>query len=236
MQRYFSERKEDDYFLLNHEDTYHIEKVMRMKLDEMIEIVYQKEVYLCNLVSINPTKGRIIKKLLEYHENKEEIILVQSLVNENKMDMVLQKGTELGVTSFYGYKAVNSVIKENGKGDKKILRWQKIVKEASEQSKRNIIPKVIGIINLKELCSIQADLKILLSVKEQSNSLKNVLQNNKMCATIIIVVGPEGGFTDLEENELIKNGFIRTSLGGRVLRTETASMVTLSMINYEWMV
>ena len=236
MQRYFSTIKEDNNYLLSNDDAYHIKKVMRMKINDKIEIVDNKKVYLCEITSFEPVKAKVIKEIEEIHDNKHQIIIVQSLVNENKMDLILQKGTELGMTSFYGYKAINSVVKENDKSDKKIMRWQKIVKEASEQSKRNDIPNIDGIIDIKGLCELKADLKIILSVKEKSNTLKKVLQKNSMCDTMIIVIGPEGGFEDSEENKLIENGFIPTTLGNRVLRTETASIACLSMINYEWMV
>ena len=236
MQRYFTNILEDDVFTLSDDDKYHIEKVMRMNINDKIEIVYDGKTYESIIESFNPLKARINKVLDEDNENNLKIIVVQSLVNENKMDFILQKCTELGAYSFYGFKAVNSVIKENNKIDKKIMRWQKIVKEASEQSKRNIIPKVNDLIDLSTLCNLKADLKILLSVNEKEKNIKNILQDNKDCDTIIIVVGPEGGFTSKEEEKLIENGFIKTSLGKRVLRTETASIVTLSMINYEWMV
>ena len=236
MQRYFSNLCQNNEYLLSNEDSYHIEKVMRMKLHDLIEIVDNKCVYICEINGFNPVKAKIVKKLEENHENSKNIILVQSLVNENKMDLILQKGTELGVNEFYGYKATNSVVKENDKSNKKLVRWQKIVKESSEQSKRNIIPEVKKILDIKGLCELKADVKILLSVNEKAKNLKKVLKETKKYDTLIIVVGPEGGFTKMEEDQLINNGYISTSLGERVLRTETASIVAISMINYEWMV
>ena len=236
MQRYFSNLCQNNEYLLSNEDSYHIEKVMRMKLHDLIEIVDNKCVYICEINGFNPVKAKIVKKLEENHENSKNIILVQSLVNENKIDLILQKGTELGVNEFYGYKATNSVVKENDKSNKKLVRWQKIVKESSEQSKRNIIPEVKKILDIKGLCELKADVKILLSVNEKTKNLKKVLKETKKYDTLIIVVGPEGGFTKMEEDQLINNGYISTSLGERVLRTETASIVAISMINYEWMV
>ena len=236
MQRYFCDNLVNNEYLLSNDDSYHIKKVMRMKIGDKIEIVDDKRTYHCEIISLDPVKAKVIEELNENNENDFEIILVQSMVNENKMDYVLQKGPELGVNKFYIYKAVNSVVKENGKNDKKLFRWQKIVKEASEQSKRNIIPKVVGIIDLKELGKLESDLKILLSVNEKNKNIKKVLKNFKKYDRIMVVVGPEGGFTSEEEKILIENGFISTSLGQKVLRTETASLVAISMINYEWMV
>ena len=236
MQRYFSNIKEDDMYLLSNDDNYHITKVMRMNINDKIEIVDNKITYICEIVNLNPVKAKVIEKLKENNECEKKVIVVQSLVSENKMDLILQKGCELGFYKFYAYKATNSIIKENDKTDKKMIRWQKIVKEASEQSKRNIIPKVEGIIDINELCELKADLKILLSVNEVSMSMKKVLQTKRNYDTLIIVVGPEGGFTSDEEIKLIENGYERVSLGKKALRTETASLAALSMINYEWMV
>jgi 16S rRNA (uracil1498-N3)-methyltransferase len=236
MQRYFSNIIDNNEYLLSNDDSYHIKKVMRMNLGDKIEIVDNKKLYICEITSFDPVKAKVINSLDDNNENDKKIILVQSLVNETKMDYVLQKGTELGVNEFYAYKAVNSVIKENDKSNKKIIRWQKIVKEASEQSKRNIIPKVVDIVDISRLCKIEADVKLLLTVNETTKNIKNILKELKKYDTLIIVIGPEGGFTLNEEKTLIENGFISTSLGKRVLRSETAGMVAISMINYEWMV
>jgi 16S rRNA (uracil1498-N3)-methyltransferase len=236
MQRYFSNLVSDNCYLLSNDDSYHIKKVMRMNLGDKIEIVDNKKLFICEIISLDPVKAKVIETINENNENDKKIILVQSLVNETKMDYVLQKGTELGVNEFYAFKSHNSVIKENEKSNKKIVRWQKIVKEASEQSKRNIIPKVCDIVDITTLCKIEADVKMLLTVNETTKNIKNILKELKKYDTLIIVVGPEGGFTSQEEETLIKNGFISTSLGKRVLRTETAGMAAISMINYEWMV
>ncbi len=236
MQRYFCNNCNDNEYLLSNDDSYHIKKVMRMSIGDKIEIVCNKVVYLCEIISFDPVRARIVNKLDEDNEEIKKITLVQSFINENKMDYVLQKGTEVGINEFYVYKAHNSVVKENDKSYKKIARWQTIVKEASEQSKRNIIPKVVDIIDINRLCKMEADLKILLTVNEKTRNLKKVIYDNKNCGTIIIVVGPEGGFIASEENKLMENGYISTSLGKRVLRSETAGVVASSMLNYEWMV
>ena len=236
MQRYFSNLINNNEYLLSNDDSYHIKKVMRMNLGDKIEIVDNEKVFICELISLDPVKAKIIKEEEMNNENDKKIILVQSMINETKMDYVLQKGTELGINEFYVFKAKNSVVKENDKSSKKIIRWQKIVKEASEQSKRNIIPKVNDIVDISRLCKIEANVKLLLTVNELTKNIKKVLKEIKKYDTLIIVVGPEGGFTKEEEETLIKNGYISTSLGKRVLRSETAGMVAISMINYEWMV
>ncbi len=236
MQRYFSETLSNNSFRLKDDDIYHIKKVMRMKINDLIEVVYKKKVYLCIIKSLEPFICEIDKELDMNNENEYKIILIQSMVNETKMDLILQKGTEVGINEFYPYNAVNSVNKDNGKMDKKIMRWQRIVKEAAEQSKRNIIPTVHNSMKISDISKINGDLKLLLSVNECQVTLKSILQNHRDYDTIIIVVGPEGGFTKEEEQTFINNGYTRISIGKRVLRSETAGVAVSSMINYEWMV
>ena len=235
MQRYFVFAKNDNKFILNKEDSYHIEIVMRMKIGDLIEVVYQEKVYIVKIIALKPVVGEIIEEKEAYHELEKKVIICQSIVKEAKMDFLLQKSTELGAYAFIPLKTTNSVIKiDENSFSKKKIRWQRIVKEASEQSKRNIIPEVLELITIQELLNLDYDLKLLCTVNEVSRTLKNVLQNHKNYDTMIIVIGPEGGFTKEEETILIKNGFISVSLGSMVLRTETASLCALSMINYEY--
>ena len=237
MQRYFSNDFNNRIFSLNKDDSFHIKKVMRMNIGEKIEVINKGNLYICEIINLDETvKACVVEEKSDNNEMDIKVIICQSLVNEQKMDLILQKGTELGAYEFYPYKAVNSVVKDNGKSDKKIARWQKIVKEASEQSKRNIIPKVNNMVDINELIKINASLKLICTVNEVTKSIKRELQVHKDCDTIIIVVGPEGGFTKQEEDKFMENGFISVSLGKRVLRTETASLSVLSMINYERMV
>ena len=233
MQRYFCTNKLDNKFILNEENSYHAKKVMRMNIGDKVEIVYQESVYLGEVSNLdNLVEISIISNIPKYNELDKRVTICQSLVKEEKMDLVLQKGVELGAYSFIPLKVRNCVVKIDD-GTKKVIRWQKIVNDASRQAKRNIVPIVNKVHTLEELVKLDYDLKILCTVNELSMSLKKVLQNHKNCDTIIIVIGPEGGFKKEEEDYLIKNGYISTTLLDFVLRTETAGIVALSMINYE---
>ena len=235
MQRYFVNEKDEDKFLVNDIDSHHMLNVMRMKIGDIVEIVYQEEVYKTKIIKTSPVCLEIIEKLEDNNELPVKVTICQSLVVENKMDFIFQKGCELGAFNFIPFKAVNSIIKGNSKDfAKKNIRWQRIVYDASRQSKRNIVPKVLEPIDINDLIKLKYDLKILCTVNEVSTTLKNVLQNHKNYDTMIIVIGPEGGFTDKEEALLIQNGFISVSLGNLVLRTETTTLAVLSMINYEF--
>ncbi len=235
MQRYFCSNKENDKYILSKEQSHHIINVMRMNLGDFIEIVDNEKVYKCEIIKVPEVEVIIKQELDAYNEMSKKVTICQALVKENKMDLILQKSVELGMHAFIPLKTKNSIIKiNNQEALKKIDRWQRIVIDACRQSKRNLIPKVFDIKSIEELVKEDYDLKLLCTVNELSTTLKNVLQNNKKYDTMIIVIGPEGGFTQEEEKYFLEHGFISVSLGKLVLRTETASLCALSMINYEY--
>ena len=235
MQRYFKDKIDSEIITLSKDDSYHIKKVMRMRLNDKIELVSNKVCYIAEIVDIN-SELVAVKIIEEKEENPElgiKVTLVQSLVKEQKMDFIIQKATELGVSEIIPYEATRSVVKRNDKIDKKIVRWQSIAKEASEQSKRVIIPKINEVLSLDELIKLDSyDVKILCTVRENSKNIKNVLSNVKTNDTMLFVVGPEGGFTEKEEEIMINNGFITISLGSSVLRSETVALFLMSVIRY----
>lgn len=233
MQQYFAKNKD-----LNLEDSdyHHIKNVMRMKIGDLIKVVYDEVIYTCKITSIsNDVTFDIIKE--EKKDNKNvDITIAFSLIKEQKLNYLLQKATELGAYSFIPLTTKRSIVKiENKKEQLKIERWKKICKEASEQSFRIKVPNVSNVLTLQDLPKMDYDLKLLCSLNKNTKNIKKVLQKNNKCVKILLVVGPEGGFDQNEEEYLIRNGFISISLGNNVLRAETAPVVALSMINYEFM-
>jgi len=233
MQRYFSKKIENNRFELNNDDIYHITRVMRMKSNDKIEVVYNNEVYICNLYfNNNEVKISIVEKIESNKNDTIEKILIIPLLKENKMDLILQKSTELGVNKIIPVIMERSIIKlEKDKEIKKIERWNKICKEASEQSKRVDIPVITEVKNLKELENIDGT-KIVCSTKEKENTIKKFLTNNTI-KKINIVIGPEGGISSKEEEYLNNIGFESISLGENIMRVETVPMFILSVLNYE---
>ena len=238
MQRYFALSKNNNKLILNKLDIHHIKNVMRMKINDNIEVVYNSKLYICNIdkISNDDVEISIVEELNDFNELSIDVTIAFSLVKEEKVNLILQKCTELGINSFIPLELSRCVVKiDKNKEVKKIDRWQNICKEASEQSKRNIIPKVYNIMKLKDLINLDYDLKLVCSVNQDVLNIKKVLQNNKKCDKIIFVIGPEGGISKEEETFLIENNFIPISLGNRVLRTETAPICIGSIINYEYM-
>lgn len=227
MQRYFTNKLVDNYFILNDDDLYHINKVMRMKENDKVEVVFKNNVY-SGIITGNGIKK---DELLSEEVTLKNITLIIPLLKETKMDLILQKATELGVSRIIPVRMERSIIKLNEQDYlKKQIRWQKICKEASEQSKRTNIPLID---KLENISSLNLDgLNIICSTSENSNTLKNTLKNMDKYDKINIAIGPEGGFTKEEEKILVNLGFIKTSLGKLIMRVETVPLYILSVINY----
>lgn len=234
MQRYFVKNINNDNVYLDDGDIHHVKNVMRMNVDDIIECVYDTKLYRAKIKNIEPLEIKVIEKKEISYFLKPYIVMIIPLLVEQKMDFIFQKCTELGVDEFYIYDAVRSKIKiDQEKYEKKVNRWSKICKEASEQSHRIDIPKIEGIYKLKDLKDCPG-CNIICSTKKTEN-FKNVLKKNINCDRINIVVGPEGGFDDKEEEILVSFNYFRASLGPNVLRVETAPLCALSFINYEFM-
>lgn len=232
MQRYFANDKKNNIFILRDDDYYHIKVVMRFKIGEKVEVVYNNEAYLCKIID-NYQIEEIEK--MDSKESKISTTLIIPLLKEQKMDLILQKATELGVSKIILFNAKRSIIKfDEKKETKKLERWIRICKEAAEQSKRCTIPEIVFEKNINEFSKLEG-LKLICSTVEDTNNLKKVLQSSKNCVKINMIVGPEGGFEPNEEKSIINLGFIPVTLGNTIMRVETVPIFLLSVINYEYM-
>jgi len=230
MQRYFIKNKD---MLLEESDIRHIKKVMRMNINDKIEVVYNNKLHICEITSLEPFNIKVIEKLDEDKKTKIELTVAVALVKEQKMDLILQKLTELGVSRIIPVSMERSIVKlDKERFNKKKVRWESICKEASEQSKRTNIPIIEDIKSIKDLTKEDADLKLVASTKEKEKLLNYYLQSIEDCAKIIMVIGPEGGISDKEEDILVSNGYNRVSFGNLIFRVETATIYVASIINY----
>lgn len=230
MQRYFIKNKD---MLLEESDIRHIKKVMRMNINDKIEVVYNNKLHICEITSLDPFNIKVIEELDEDKKTKIELTVAVALVKEQKMDLILQKLTELGVSRIIPVSMERSIVElDKERFNKKKVRWESICKEASEQSKRTNIPIIEDIKSIKDLTKEDADLKLVASTKEKEKLLNYYLQSIEDCAKIIMVIGPEGGISDKEEDILVSNGYNRVSFGNLIFRVETATIYVASIINY----
>lgn len=231
MQQYFGIDKKDNNLFLNKDELNHIKNVMRMKENDEVIIVYDNKSYVCNLNS--DLLSARIKEVFKESEIKNNFTVYVPLLSEEKMSFILQHGTELGVTKFIVVEYDHCKYKLPKKDyEKKINRWNKIIKEASEQSYRIYKPELDSIISSKNIESI-SNVNIMCSLdKSNVKSVCKVLTADNCNDTISLVFGPEGGLSKNEEDLLEAKGFIKTSLGDTVLRTETVPLMIASILKY----
>lgn len=233
MQRYFALNKKNDLFILSDSDLHHISNVMRMKNGDFVEVVYDKILYKCKVL-FGDSISVLFDSILPSSNDILNIVLIVPVLKEQKMDLVLQKATELGVSRIIPIVTERCIVKLNDKESKKIERWNRIVKEASEQCKRVSIPVIDSVCSISDL-NFSDGVKYVCSTRENSKNIKNVMHNILECAKMYIVVGPEGGLAQLEESKLNDMGYVSISLGKRIMRVETVPLFVLSILNYEMM-
>lgn len=245
MQRYFAlESANHQHFFINGEDRRHIVKVMRMQLgDAIICVNPQGKAAVCKIAEI--TDDQVVADVVQWKDENTElpifITIASGLPKGDKMEWVIQKGTELGAHKFLPFAAARSVVKwDEKKGTKKVERWQKIAKEAAEQSHRSLCPEVVNPVTFKALLekSHEFDYK-LAAFEEESRSgetsiFSATLKNIKKGESLLLLFGPEGGFATEEIRLLKENNFQLCGLGPRILRTETAPLYTLAAISYHF--
>lgn len=235
MQRYFGIEKINNNLILDSSDYHHIKNVMRMKDDDKVEVVIDNKVYLGCIENVKSNISiKLIRELEILEDSMPQVNLIIPLLKENKMDLILQKSAEMGVSKITICPFSRCMVKVNEKIDNKINRWMRIVKEASEQSFRNSIPEVSFISKIEELKDLSG-VNFVCSTRKIENNLKMVLTKTRNCDTINIVIGPEGGLSNEEEDYLNSIGYDSVTLGRRIMRVESVPLFILSIINYEYM-
>lgn len=213
-------------------DAHQVKNVLRMKPKDKLQLLDGTgTLYNCEILDLAREQivCRIVDSQQANQETKTKITLAQGLPKGRKMDLIVEKCTELGVDQIIPITTERAIAKEA-----KLERWQKIAKEAAEQSGRATIPIISPLIIFDEVLKLKNnyDLALMPWELEKDNSLKSIL--SKVCGlkSIIVLIGPEGGFAQKEVDAAIKSGFQPVSLGPRILRTETAGLAILSMLNY----
>jgi len=233
---------ENDKITINNNDVNHIKNVLRLSEGEKIEISNSDngESYICKILNFeNDVVNCEIEDTLEANiEPNIYIHIMQGLPKSDKMELIIQKCTELGVKEFTPVSLNRCIVKLNGKDEvKKIERWQKISEVAAKQSKRSIIPKINEVIKLNKVIELIKEYDIILVAyeEEKNNTVKRELQKLEKSEELKIgvLIGPEGGIEKEEIDMLKQAGTKIVTLGNRILRTETAPIVMASIIMYE---
>ena len=243
MHHFFVDKNEiiGDEIKLYGDNFHHLQKVLRGKIGEEIIISDGDAVdYHCKIKGYEEDHALLsISFLEEMHELKTRLILLQALPKGEKMELIIQKAVELGVTEIIPLESENCIVQLKGeKAEKKRMRWQSIAEAAAKQSKRSIIPEVLPVTTWKEAFSTLKDAEMKLLPYENERGVgftKEVLHQveelgEKAGSKIVLCIGPEGGFSIQEVEEAKEEGFLPISLGKRILRTETAAIAALSLL------
>lgn len=221
-------------------DVNHIKNVLRMKVEEELLISNgEGEDYCCKISKITDTEILLDILAQEYEgtELKVELYLFQGIPKSDKMEMIIQKAVELGVYQIIPVFTQRCVIRlDEKRAESKRKRWQAIAESAAKQSRRGIIPEVKTPMNLKEAIDYAATLEETLIPYENYKDLEQtgkVIQSAGKKKTIGIFIGPEGGFEEYEVEYAIQHGMKPISLGRRILRTETAGIMLLSIFMFQ---
>ncbi|XEC96801.1 16S rRNA (uracil(1498)-N(3))-methyltransferase [Paenibacillus tarimensis] len=250
MQRYFitPEQFGSAGVVITGNDAHHLTKVMRMKPgDKIIVGDGRGKEALVRISGLEPglVAADIIEMFASGQESEWLVTVAQSMPKGDKMETVIQKGTEIGAASFVPFQSERMIVAYDAKKEaKRLERWAKIAKEAAEQAHRSVVPAISPVHSWKQLLDhISAyDLTLFCYEKEggtASSGLKGVLAEfaakagNAQPPNVLLIVGPEGGFTEREAEEAVSRGAKLVGLGKRILRTETAALVGLTCIMYE---
>lgn len=247
MQRYFVpvEQLMETQVFVTQDDAHHLMKVMRANVgDRFIASNGVNREVLAEITEIDKgmVTAEVVEELVMNNEPLVEVWVAQSLPKGDKMEAVIQKCTEIGATRFIPFVSQRTVVQYDGKKEaKRLERWQKIAKEAAEQAHRNRVPIVESPFAWKQLLQLVGDAEAALFCYEKEEGLQfrdaltdeAGLKEPRNAKRIILIVGPEGGFTEQEAEEAEAAGCKTVRLGKRILRTETAAMVGLTCILYE---
>lgn len=218
-------------FKLSGEDAHYLINVLRLKRADPFHILDEKgNLHTAEIISIN--KKEVIAKIKETEkvntESSLKLILVQSILKGEKMDLVIQKATELGVKEIYPVISSRTIVR----GTEKYKRWLRIAKESVRQCGRTVIPIIHEPILFKEFFKTQDErFKGFIFYEDSKRGLKEILPAER-ATSVYCIMGPEGGFSQDEINMAVSKGFIPAGLGSRILRAETATITALSLLQF----
>lgn len=235
--------KENEEIWITGSDVNHIKNVLRKKIDDKINICNSdtQKNYECVIKNIEENKivCKILDEVKSLAESNLNITIFQGLPKSDKMELIIQKATELGVKTIVPVITKRTVIKLKDKDKQnKVDRWRKIAEVAAKQSGRDIIPTIENIINIADIKFDEFDKIFVLYENEEKISIKDEMEqlknDNKEELNIGIVIGPEGGFAESEIEQLRLNQNVSVvTLGKRILRTETVALVVSGILMYE---
>jgi len=236
MRVFFAEQNDDGWLSLKGQDAKHVSLVLRMKEGDKLDVVLPSgDIASCVIEHIGQDEVliRSLSYVPSYTETKKKFILIQGIPKGQKMDFIVEKCTELGFSEFRLAITKHSIVRDSSEG--KLERWRKLAHAAAKQSGRSRIPEVFEAEDLDTALrdvTRRGALVIFLWEHEDKKGLPDIEAEIKAADEIVIVVGPEGGFSTEEARSAEAMGAHLVNLGPRVLRTETAPITAGSAVLY----
>ncbi|MDO5715411.1 MAG: RsmE family RNA methyltransferase [Tissierellia bacterium] len=218
MIRVFEENRKREEGFLSKENRHHLKNVLRIKGNEIFQIVYQDGIFFAKWED----EFMVLGTVLENRESSITLNLCFGILKGSKNEEILEHCTEIGVTDFFPLEMDRSVADISKKVEKKKARWNKIIESAAKQSKRDRIPILHDPMTLAELKQREKGTYIVSFEDENQCFFEDIKE--QLPEKLYLVIGPEGGFSS-QEMELLKNDYV-ISLGKRILRAETAAFVS----------
>ena len=218
----------------------HIQRVLRLKKGDEIVLFDGKGMEYWGAIEsqrLHRITVKIRKTGTPRRESPIDVILGQALLKGNKMEYVLQKNTEMGVSAFFPFISSRTIpILGRGQDERKWNRWKRIVVESAKQCGRIIPPRVEDIRDLGSILELSFHdfVKLILWEKEEISLKERMREIDTKSGKVLLLVGPEGGFCEEEISAAKGKGFITVGLGPRILRSETAGVAMLSILQYEF--
>lgn len=181
-------------------------------------------------------KVHVFETFEESSESSVDILLLQALPDKERMELIIQKASELGVTGIVPFKSEKSItLEERESKQKKAHKWGDIALKAAKQCRRGGVAEIYDYATFDNaiLQGSVCDLKLILKEGRGGKSIKEVIGEQKACGSIALMIGPEGGFAEPEVDEAIRAAYVPVTLGQRILRTETAAIAALTILQYE---
>lgn len=236
-----SQAIQDGYATFDGDIYRHMVRVLRMGPGDLVQLSDEAGTTYSGTINHVASEKVTVKidssrPVLQSDFSAPAITICQALPKGDKTDLILQKGTELGAHAFMLFGGRRSVAKiRDDQRDSKLERWNRITAEAARQCGRSDIPGVGWRPDAVEAADgSNQELRLILWEEERNRSLKDVISTIEKPLSVVVAIGPEGGFDPLEVHHFTQRGFQPVSLGSRILRTETASIAILSVIQYIW--
>ena len=233
------ERIGSEQAIITGPDVNHIRNVLRMKPGEAVRISDGSGSCYDGIIDTLQNDEIVVRLSGEKIESTElpvETVLFQGLHKSDKMELIIQKNTELGISAIVPVSTSRAVVKlDEKKADSKVKRWNGIAEAAAKQSKRTLIPEIRPVMSFKQALIEASAFDIKLMPYENAEGMaftRKCISEIKPGARVAIFIGPEGGFSEEEVEAASEAGFVPITLGRRILRTETAGMSVLSMLVY----